>query len=165
MTLRNAILGLVSEGPKTGFELLKDFDAARSVFWPAPQNEVYRVLRQLAGEGLIEEASVGPRGARTYAVTSAGRAELAAWLRAPCDYTLRYEPMLKAVFLKDGDQTQRRQRAADDAVFFKEQIANLERIDAERTGPDPRRDARRMALHFYRAMAAWADEVVAGSSG
>lgn len=159
MTLRNAVLGLVAESPKTGFDLLKDFDVARSVLWPAPQNEVYRVLRQLAEEGLIEQTAVGARGARTYAITGAGREQLIAWLREPSDYTLRYEPMLKAVFLGDGDPALRRQRAADDAAFFKAQLAHLERIEAERTGPDPRRDARRMALHFYRAMAAWADGV------
>jgi DNA-binding PadR family transcriptional regulator len=160
VTLRNAILGLLAESPKTGFDLLKDFDVARSVLWPAPQNEVYRVLRQLADTGLIEETAKGPRGARTYAVTEAGRTELAAWLRAPSDFTLRYEPMLKAVFLKEGDPALRRQRAIDDAAFFKDQLAYLEQVDAGRTGPDPRRDARRMALHFYRAMAAWSVDVL-----
>jgi hypothetical protein len=90
----------------------------------------------------------------------AGREQLITWLREPSDYTLRYEPMLKAVFLGDGDPALRHQRAADDAAFFKAQLAHLERIEAERTGPDPRRDARRMALHYHRAMAAWADGVL-----
>ncbi len=163
MSLKNAILGLLSQGPKTGFDLIREFDVARSVIWPAPQNEVYRVLAGLAKEGLVEAAAAGARGARTYAVTGAGRAVLDAWLAEPSDYTLRYEPMLKAVFLREADPALRRARAAADAAFFEEQLALLEEIDHRRaTWPsDPRKDLRTMAQGVYRAMLAWAREVEA----
>lgn len=163
MSLKNAILGLLSQGPKTGFDLIRDFDVANSVIWPAPQNEVYRVLAALAKEGLIEAGAAGARGARTYAVTEAGLEVLNAWLAQPSDYTLRYEPMLKAVFLHEADPALRRARAAADAAFFEAQLALLEEIDRRRAGwaSDPRKDLRTMAQRFYRALAAWARDVEA----
>src|SRR5215470_5327499 len=100
MSLNFAILGLLSERPRSGFDLIKEFDVAQSgVVWPAPQNEVYRVLAKLKAEGLIVEKEAGPRGRKTYAITKAGRAKLADWIAAPTDYTLRYDPILKAGFL------------------------------------------------------------------
>lgn len=163
MSMRNAILGLLSQGPKTGFELIRDFDVARSVVWPAPQNEVYRVLAALAKEGLIEAGEAGVRGAKTYSVTPAGQAELDAWLAAPSDYTLRYEPMLKAVFLREADPALRKARAAADAAFFAEQLAQLERIELERANwpRDARKELRTMAIGMYRAMLAWAQALEA----
>lgn len=164
MALRDAILGLLLEAPKTGFELVREFDVARSVIWPAPQNEVYRVLAALAAEGLISEHATGARGARSYAVTDDGRRQLAAWLAAPSDYTLRYEPVLKAVFLRDAPPALRQARAAADLEFFRAQIALLEAHAARRAAeasPDHRGDARDMALSLYRALADWAATIAA----
>lgn len=165
MSLKFAVLGLLSQSPQTGFDLLREFDVAHSVIWPAPQNEVYRVLRGLADDGLVEPVSEGARGSRTYAVSDKGREELAAWLAAPSDYTLRYEPMLKAVFLRDADPELRRRRAEADGAFFREQLAILENV-AESRGADvgPRGDLLNIAIAFYRAMSDWAEKVEAEAS-
>ncbi len=141
----------------TGFELLKEFDVSRSVIWPAPQNEVYRVLAGLADDGLIEEHATGPRGARRYAITQAGRAALRYWLAAPSDYTLRYEPILKAVFLRSASSEVRCARAEADLIFFADQLAKLEAAQAP---SEARADARRMAMGFYRAMRDWAEAIL-----
>lgn len=165
MSLRNAILGLLSQAPMTGFDLIREFDVAQSVIWPAPQNEVYRVLAGLAKDGLIAPAASGPRGARAYQITQAGRAALAEWLAAPSDYTLRYEPILKAAFLRDADPALRRARAEADLAFFSAQSMMLEAAQARRKlgDPDPRGDARAMAVGLYKALMAWAREVAAGA--
>jgi DNA-binding PadR family transcriptional regulator len=159
MSLKFAILGLLSQAPMTGFDLIREFDVSRSVIWPAPQNEVYRVLRGLADEGLAASAAEGPRGARSYAITAAGRAELAAWLSAPSDYTLRYEPMLKAVFLRGSEPALRRARAEADAAFFRRQLAILQDARQQRGVEHARGDLLTMAMGFYGAMAAWAEAI------
>ncbi len=158
MSLNHAILGLLSEQPMSGFDLLKEFDVNRSVVWPAPQNEIYRVLARLKSDGLITEKELGPRGRKTYAITRSGRAELAAWIAAPTDYTLRYDPVLKAGFLAGVSPKVRRERIAADLAFFSEQLAILKRVDRERSAsdkPDPRADVRAMAIGFYAAMIDW----------
>jgi len=159
MSLRKAILGLLSQAPMTGFDLVREFDVARSVIWPAPQNEVYRVLGALAQEGLIEMHATGARNARSYAITEAGRERLLEWLAEPSDYTLRYDPILKAVFLRGAPPALRRKRAAADLAFFREQLAKLEH------GPHgpfvaQREDALHMAIGLYRALADWAEAIV-----
>ncbi|MCC5995114.1 MAG: PadR family transcriptional regulator [Oceanicaulis sp.] len=166
MSLRHAVLGILAQKPVTGFELLSEFDISRSVIWPAPQNEVYRVLRVLKQEGLAREVARGARGSRTYAITDAGREALRAWLMAPSDYSLRYEPMLKAVFLSEVGGEDRRERAKADLAFFEEQLAILkirgEAVQRSPDAPGKRVDAWRMAISFYQAMAEWARAAAAG---
>jgi PadR family transcriptional regulator, regulatory protein AphA len=160
MSLRSAILGLLSQRPMTGFDLIREFDVSRSVIWPAPQNEVYRVLGAMAEEGAIEAESEGARNARTYAITAAGRAQLLTWLSAESDYSLRYEPILKAVFLRDAPAKLRRSRAEADLKFFNEQLATLEAIAANPARDHRRSDALTMAINFYRGMRDWAEAVL-----
>lgn len=162
MSLRHAILGIIAQKPATGFDLLREFDAGQSVIWPAPQNEVYRVLRQLKEEGLAEIVAKGARGSRTYAATPAGRAALADWLGARSDYTLRYEPVLKACFLDQTDPESRRERARQDLIFFEDQLRQLERPARGEAAPGSpsRDDARAMAIALYTALAGWARAIV-----
>lgn len=162
MSLRHAILGIIAQKPATGFDLLREFDAGQSVIWPAPQNEVYRVLRQLKEEGLAEIVARGARGSRTYAATQAGRTALADWLGARSDYTLRYEPVLKACFLDQTGPAARIERARQDLAFFEDQLRQLERPATGGTAPAPpsREDARAMAIALYTALAGWARSIV-----
>lgn len=163
MSLNYAILGLLSERPMSGFDLIKEFDVARSVVWPAPQNEIYRVLARMKAEALIAEKETGARGRKTYAITKAGRHELAQWIAAPTDYSLRYDPILKAGFLSGLSAKARLARVEADLAFYTEQLAILRRIDRERKDggkQDPRADVRRMAIGFYAALADWCREVI-----
>jgi DNA-binding PadR family transcriptional regulator len=84
MSLRFALLGLLEDGPASGYTLTTRFDRSlRKYAWTAQQSHVYPELNRLAGEGLIEIADEGARGRRTYALTDAGRAALHEWLLAP----------------------------------------------------------------------------------
>lgn len=162
MSLKFAILGLLAENPMSGFDLVGEFDVARSVIWPAPQNEIYKILRTLETEGAIRVAEKGARGRIVYTITPEGRTALTAWLREPSDYTMRYEPMLKAVFIRQATPAARRAIAKADGAFAEEQLGKLREADAKRRaerGPDPRADARRLIILFYEAMAKWAKEM------
>jgi len=159
MSVKFAILGLLAEKPMSGFDLAGEFSVARSVIWPAPQNEIYKILRALAAEGAIRVAERGARGRIGYAITAQGRKTLTDWLRARSDYTMRYEPMLKAVFLRQASPAARRAIAKADLAFAEQQLAALRKADAARRaegGRDPRADARRFVILFYEAMAEWA---------
>jgi DNA-binding PadR family transcriptional regulator len=162
MSLKFAILGLLAEKPMSGFDLVGEFDVARSVIWPAPQNEIYKILRALESEGIVRIAERGPRGRIVYAITPDGRKALGDWMRESADYTMRYEPMLKAIFLRQATPAVRRAVAKGDLAFAEEQLKILRDADAARRaqrGPDERADARRLAILFYEAMEKWAREV------
>jgi PadR family transcriptional regulator AphA len=80
MSLRHALLGLLSERPASGYDLLKRFETSLANVWPATQSQIYTELTKLADAGLITVAAEGPRGRKEYALTEDGLAELRHWL-------------------------------------------------------------------------------------
>ncbi|MFD9219709.1 PadR family transcriptional regulator [Streptomyces sp. NPDC060064] len=80
MSLRHALLGLLSERPASGYDLLKLFETSLATAWPATQSQIYTELTKLADTGLIMVTAEGPRGRKEYALTDEGLAELRHWL-------------------------------------------------------------------------------------
>lgn len=80
MSLRIAALGLLSHGPASGYDLLREFEKSMANVWPATQSQLYSELNKLADGGLIEVSAVGARGRKEYRITDAGRVELRRWI-------------------------------------------------------------------------------------
>lgn len=99
MSLRIAALGLLAEGPASGYDLLKYFEKSMANVWPATQSQLYSELNKLAAAGLIEVGAVGPRGRKEYEITDAGRAELQRWVTSPQDDPPFRSAALLRVFL------------------------------------------------------------------
>jgi len=72
--VRLAILSLLAEGPKHGYQLMKEMKDRSSGMYSASAGTVYPTLQQLEDEGLIEAAQTG--GKRVYSLTEAGQKEL-----------------------------------------------------------------------------------------
>src|SRR5512146_1031672 len=89
MSVRHALLALLSEGPKYGLQLREEFEANTGQVWPLNVGQVYNTLRRLERDGLVaaladtEELEPGPQ--KAYRITEAGAGELAHWLRVPPD--------------------------------------------------------------------------------
>lgn len=86
MSVRHALLALLSEGPKYGLQLRDEFAAGTGDVWPLNVGQVYTTLQRLERDGLVESddaAEPGPQ--RGYRITEAGMGELAGWLRTPPD--------------------------------------------------------------------------------
>lgn len=100
MSLPHALLGLLSEQPASGYDLLKRFEAGLSIVWPAQKSQVYGELAKLNENGLIEITGTGARQRREYGITDAGRAELRRWLTEPeLDLAFRSAALLRVFFL------------------------------------------------------------------
>lgn len=99
MSLRIAALGLLAEGPASGYDLLKEFEKSMANVWPATQSQLYSELNKLADGGLIEVSAVGPRGRKEYEITDAGRNELQRWVTSPQDDPPFRSAALLRVFL------------------------------------------------------------------
>jgi len=100
MSLRHAALGLLADGPASGYDLLKIFDRSLAFIWPATQSQLYGELNRLADEGLIEVTHEGARGRKDYTITERGRAELEHWITdVEPDRIRRNEAMLRVFFL------------------------------------------------------------------
>jgi PadR family transcriptional regulator, regulatory protein AphA len=105
VSLRAAILGFLELDPTTGYSLKQRFEGSVGSFWSVTQSQIYRELHALEREGKVvakREAGDGAPDRKVYALTSAGREELQAWLRAPLEpLQLRHPLLLKFVFASE----------------------------------------------------------------
>ncbi len=86
MSVRHAMLALLSEGPKYGLRLREEFEDRTGEVWPLNVGQVYTTLQRLERDGLIESDGSGEDGPqKAFRITAAGERELAAWLRTPPD--------------------------------------------------------------------------------
>jgi len=88
MSVRHALLALLSEGPKYGLQLREEFEERTGEVWPLNVGQVYTTLQRLERDGLIEsdgDSEAGPQ--KSFRLTEDGATELDAWLRTPPDLT------------------------------------------------------------------------------
>jgi DNA-binding PadR family transcriptional regulator len=83
MSLKYAILGLLSVKPQTGYELKANFDQSIQYLWKADQAQIYRTLRDITREGWAVSQTIqqdGRPNKKVYELTPAGEKELRRWL-------------------------------------------------------------------------------------
>ena len=84
MTVRHALLALLSEGPKYGLQLRQEFEARTGEVWPLNVGQVYTTLQRLERDGFVEtDDGEDERSRKRYRITPEGDLELAEWLRTP----------------------------------------------------------------------------------
>ena len=84
MSVRHALLALLSEGPKYGLRLQQEFEERTGEVWPLNVGQVYITLQRLERDGLVESGDEGGAGPqKKFVITPAGGAELDGWLRTP----------------------------------------------------------------------------------
>ncbi|WP_156761315.1 PadR family transcriptional regulator [Microbacterium karelineae] len=141
MSLRYALLALLRVGPKSGYDLQKQFDTSVGHLWHAPDSQIYPELRKMEAAGLIEgeEQVRGTRATRRlYHVTPAGDADYLAWINGPLSYARVREPAsLKAAYLEAADEASARAFLDDHIAHWQGELAQweaeLERVDAHGT--------------------------------
>ncbi|GJF15810.1 hypothetical protein NGTWS0302_13490 [Mycolicibacterium cyprinidarum] len=86
VALPHAILVSLCEQSGSGYELARRFDRSIGYFWAATHQQIYRTLRAMEDDHLVHGTVVTQNGRpdkKVYAVSGAGRAELARWIAAP----------------------------------------------------------------------------------
>ena len=84
MSVRHALLALLSEGPKIGLRLREEFEQRTGDVWPLNVGQVYTTLQRLERDGLIESNASDDDGQqKDYRITEDGRHEVDVWLRTP----------------------------------------------------------------------------------
>jgi PadR family transcriptional regulator, regulatory protein AphA len=135
------ILGALSWGPRSGYEIKQLVDKATRFFWAASYGQIYPELRRLEAAGLVAGAA-DPQGGRRrtrYTLTPEGHARLREWLvDESAGYELRDEGLLKLFFadaLEPGERLDvvRALRADREAVLA--QLRALERLGVARSSP------------------------------
>lgn len=161
-TLGHALLGVLAEGPRTGYSLVRHLAQSIAYAWPAGHSQVYPELARLREAGLIRETGSAPRGGRVYELTDTGLEEVRRWLRetAP-SRTTRNESTLRLFFLwlLEGDEAHAYLRG--EAEHARAVLEELEGIAAQEDPDNPKTRAYRVALELglrtARARLEWAE--------
>jgi DNA-binding PadR family transcriptional regulator len=85
MSVRHALLALLSEGPKYGLQLRHDFEERTGEVWPLNVGQVYTTLQRLERDGLVEAEGDDDGPQKSFRLTEGGASELDTWLRTPPD--------------------------------------------------------------------------------
>ena len=92
MSVRHALLALLSEGPKYGLQLRQEFEARTGDVWPLNVGQVYTTLQRLERDGLIESDDSAEEGPQKGFHITAGRQGRAGRLAAHARPTSRRPP-------------------------------------------------------------------------
>jgi PadR family transcriptional regulator, regulatory protein AphA len=169
MSLRHAVLGLLTDGPLSGYDMLKIFSLSLENVWPATQSQLYGELGKLADSGLIEVVAEGPRGRKEYALTEAGRAELRHWVaEVEPSQVQRSDMLLRVFFLGEISPEAARTYLRTQAEHAQKGLEHLEGIrDLVESGTDQLSMYGRLALEYGLRMnrvqvewAQWAEEQI-----
>jgi len=103
MSLENGILGYLSIKPLSGYDIKKLFNMSAAYFWPADQAQIYRSLKKLVEDKLVEltEYEHGETvNKKIYTITPKGRETVRKWILATdvSDYIIRASSTMQLFF-------------------------------------------------------------------
>jgi PadR family transcriptional regulator, regulatory protein AphA len=106
MTPRNptefAILGLLAEQPRSGYDIKKEVETRLAHFWSESYGHIYPMLRRLHRRDLVSktvERQEGRPDRNVYALTADGRRALADWFAEPVPQQRPRNEFLLRLFL------------------------------------------------------------------
>lgn len=86
MSVKHALLALLADGPRYGYELKVEFERATGHAWPLNIGQVYSTLQRLERDALIQpDGPPDEEGRQSYLLSDTGKHAVAVWLAAPLD--------------------------------------------------------------------------------
>lgn len=170
---RYAILGALSLGPSSGYQMKRDLDQTVGHFWSESFGQIYPILARLQREGLIRVADDGGTGRqprRIYDLTPTGRIELEEWLAEPVEDRSRprSELLLKLFFGASLPVAASLGHVRAHRASVLSQLATLRAIQSEVAQDSAYESSRpywmatlRYGLLVGEAVVAWCDETIA----
>lgn len=167
-----AILGMLSQGPMSGYAIKKAIEHSVANFWNESYGQIYPILKQLAEEGLTvshAEKQEGKPERYVYTLTDKGRNELHQWLIEPIEeYTVERNELLLKLFFgtqeTKADNLAHVQRFREVQVQLFEKYKRIEAYLTARCKDHPETLYQlftiKFGLHRTWALIEWCDETV-----
>ena len=169
---RFAVLGILSYGPMSGYDIKKFYELNVAGFWSESYGQIYPILKRLTTEGLTTRSvhkQEGKPDRHIYALTAKGREELQQWLMEPTGRHIgRHETLLKLMF---GHQIPVAENIRQIERFWERQKGELAEIEVlkkrlkQEEDDDPNMPFWQLAFsygeHVNRAYIEWAEEAIA----
>ncbi len=134
-TVGYAVLGLLGERPRTGYDVAKVMKVPIGYLWSASHSRIYTELQILQADGLVTHEVVdgpGPRDNRVYTITAAGRRALSNWADSPlAPQPAKSELMLRVRTLWTVSPQRARRFLAEVRLDCEHRLASYRAIDEE----------------------------------
>lgn len=140
-TTQYAVLGILSRGPASGYDIRKQIREGVGHFWNESYGQIYPILKSLHEEGLATrqtESQSGKPDRIVYALTDKGRRQLDDWLDESMNYmhVERNELLLKLFFSTGANARQNLQNVAKYRARLSEELQSLAAIEQRILGKD-----------------------------
>ena len=104
MSLKYAILSMVINKEKSGYDIAKEFKSTINFFWQASHQQIYKTLATLEDANWVKyqiKKQQDKPDKKTYSITEVGRNELAKWVAEPSKaQTIRNELLVKLLSIE-----------------------------------------------------------------
>ena len=100
MSIRHSLLAILDQGDCYGYQLRVEFERRTGQFRSLNVGQVYATLDRLERDGFVSKRGANSTGHVYYAITGAGRLELAAWFDAAAPGTGLHQLAVKVALLQ-----------------------------------------------------------------
>lgn len=170
-TTVESLLGVLSIGPMSGYQMRQFMEQSTANFWTESFGQIYPALKAMLAEGLVEvvaQDGEGPTAKRVYQMTEAGREHLRAWLGVPTRPQVRRHELLLKVFFGDqvepevvSEHVRGEHRRHEEALAqYTAKLVMLERDCAEHPGLPFWRMTLRYGIAESRMVMSWCEETL-----
>jgi DNA-binding PadR family transcriptional regulator len=161
------ILAMLSEGPRSGYEIKKVLSEGEMFYWKESYGNIYPILRRLTDDRLVRQIDADHKKKRRiyYELTDEGRQVFKDWLRIPPQLSrFRVELLMK---LRFGEMAGIDNMISHIEHYRKVNIEEIDECDAileglEKEADDTIRDVRALTVKYLRcfkeAILGWCDE-------
>lgn len=167
-----ALLGLLAERSRSGYDIKQEVEARLSHFWSESFGHIYPMLRRLDERGLVVKTldrQDGRPDRKVYSITDAGREALEHWFDEPPPFPRPRNELLLRIFLGRHGPTEHLLR---DVREFRKGVTGalgqLRAVESRIEQEDPMNPDRvywrltlRYGLKAFAALAEWSDEAEA----
>jgi PadR family transcriptional regulator AphA len=170
-TTVECLLGMLSLGPMSGYEMRHTMEQSTANFWSESFGQIYPALKRMVADGLVtvEEKTGGARTRKIYKLTLAGERRLRQWLEIEAKPQMHRSELLLKIFF--GDQAQRgaiaaqvvarRERLEEDLQRYEAKLIWMETAMARHPGMPYWKMTVRYGIAEAKALIAWCDETFA----
>lgn len=124
-------LGMVMDGPLTGYDIKKYIETGIGTFYKASYGSLYPLLKRLADRGLlaVTEEQQGSRQKKYYQITAQGKTEFLEWLRSPIDFSDNTDNQLAKIYFFDRlPEDERKEQLAEYELSCSEYLKKLKSL-------------------------------------
>jgi PadR family transcriptional regulator, regulatory protein AphA len=129
-----AILGLLAEEPRSGYDIKKEVEERLSHFWSESFGHIYPMLHRLHERGLVEmevERQEGKPDRKVYRITDEGRSALRDWFAEPvAPLRPRSELLLRMFLGRHADPADLLRDVRAQGARARETLTRLEGVQA-----------------------------------